>query len=291
LLTFPTLQNISYGQGHPILKNGIIFGRIDGVELKLDLARPAEGKGPFPALVFIHGGGWFQDTRAEFDYTIQQAAEKGYVAVTVDYRLTKDELPNGQPKYPFPAQVYDVKAAVRWLRENAKTYGIDPNRIGAVGSSAGAYLALMLGLTNPSDGFEGDGTKTDYASNVQAVVSVMGPTELSSSPAADSYILGRLLGGTAQQVPEKYRIASPILYVRKSSPPVLIINGDKDEAVPVTQALLLDAKMKEVGAPHQLIIKIGIGHEVSASDKAVWDFLDRTLKGSFWNRLLHYVGL
>jgi acetyl esterase/lipase len=288
LFTCPFLQTPIHAQGRVVLENQIAYGKGGDVDLKLDLARPAEGKGPFPALVFIHSGGWYEGSKAEFDYPIQQAAEKGYVAVTLDYRLTNDDMENGKTKYPFPAQVYDVKCAVRWLRANAVKYKIDPDHIGALGFSAGGHLALMLGLTEPSDGLEGEGGNMGYASRVQAVVNFAGPTELSKFPPSGSYILKRLLGGTPKEVPEQYKRASPLTYVRRNSPPILTIHGDMDSEVPLEQAEQLDAKMKEAGASHTLIIKKGAGHGSFHNDKAVWDFLDRNLKGSWRNRILRW---
>jgi acetyl esterase/lipase len=134
----------------PLLEQGITYVVADGVELKLDLARPSTGKGPFPALIYLAGNGWGWSSswgdRTQHEIQIIDAAHRGYVAATVDFRET------GESKYPFPAQVYDVKAAVRWLHANAEKYDIDPNHIGAAGWASGGHLALMLGLTEASEG-------------------------------------------------------------------------------------------------------------------------------------------
>ncbi|MGA2481207.1 MAG: alpha/beta hydrolase [Spirochaetia bacterium] len=264
-------------------ENDITFGKGGDVDLTLDLARP-EGNGPFPAIVFIHGGSWLQGSKADYDYPLQKAAARGYVAVTVNYRLTYETLANGKARYPFPAQIKDVKCAVRWLRANAGKYRIDPDHIGVLGFSAGGHLALLLGLTQPSDGFEGDGGYAEYSSRVQAVVNSSGPTELGSSSTADAFT--RFLGGTYAQVPEAYAKASPVTYVRKDGPPVLTIHGDKDDVVSLTQAQDLDAKMKAVGASHTLVVKKGAGHTSFHEEKAAWDFFDRNLKVSWWHRLV-----
>ena len=267
-----------------ILEKGIVYGKGGDAELKLELARPASGEGPFPALVFIFGGSWYTGTRLQFYSDIMEAAERGYVAVTVDYRLTSVRK-NGKVKYPFPAQVYDVKCAVRWLRANAEKYKIDPNRVGALGYSSGGYLALMLGLTDSSHRLEGECGNLEFSSRVQAVVSIAGPTDLIDlfretgySPIVD------FLGGTPEEVPEQYKTASPLTYVSKDDSPVLSIHGDWDNEVPPNQAELLDAKMKEAGASHTLIIKKEIGHGLYGlwnfcEDYPVWDFFDRHLKG------------
>src|SRR5436190_3891246 len=116
--------------------------------LSLNLARPKEGSGPFPAIVCIHGGGFRAGNREGYNGTILKLAQNGYVAVTVSYRLA--------PKYQFPAAVQDTKAAVRWVRANAKSYHVDPDRIGTTGGSAGGHLALFLGVTGDVKAFEGD---------------------------------------------------------------------------------------------------------------------------------------
>lgn len=265
-----------------IWEPSITYGKGGDVELKLDLARPASGKGPFPALIFMPGSGWGYNPvgRRQYCSALIKAAERGYVAVAVDYRLTSVKE-NDKTKYLFPAQVYDVKCAVRWLRANAKKYKIDPNRIGAVGWSSGGHLALMLGLTDPSHGLEGECGNLKFSSGVQAVVSLAGPTELISLYHEKSIpnSIVEFLGGTPEEVPDQYKIASPLTYVSKDDPPVLTIQGDRDASVPPKQAELLDAKMKEAGASHMLIIKKGVGHINFWYDNAVWDFFDKHLKG------------
>ena len=267
-----------------IWEPGITYGKGGDVELKLDLARPASGKGPFPALIFIHGGGWgwYPVGRRQYCSALIEAAERGYVAVAVDHRVISVKE-NDKTKYLFPAQVYDVKCAVRWLRANAKKYEIDPNRIGAVGWNSGGHLALMLGLTDSSHGLEGECGNSKFSSGVQAVVSLAGPTELISlyheAAGFSPIVLVEFLGGTPEEVPDQYKIASPLTYVSKDDPPVLTIQGDRDASIPPKQAELLDAKMKEAGASHMLIIKKGIGHINFWYDNAVWDFFDKHLKG------------
>ncbi len=266
-----------------IWEPSITYGKGDDVELKLDLARPASGKGPFPALIFMPGSGWGYNPvgRRQYCSALIKAAERGYVAVAVDFRLISVKE-NDKTKYLFPAQVYDVKCAVRWLRANAKKYKIDPNRIGAVGWASGGHLALMLGLTDLSHGLEGECGNSIFSSGVQAVVNLAGPTELISlyhESRSASIKLVEFLGGTPEEVPDQYKIASPLTYVSKDDPPVLTIHGDRNISIPPKQAELLDAKMKEAGASHMLIIKKGVGQENFWYDNAVWDFFDKHLKG------------
>ena len=263
------------------VEQNIVYGTGGDVDLTLDLARPAQGTGPFPALVFLFGGGYTTGTKRSWADAIRKAAQRGYVAVAIDYRLTS-VLENGMPKYPFPAQVHDGKCAIRWLRSNAGAYAIDSNRIGVVGYSAGANLALMLGLTKVSDGLEGDCGDERMSSRAQAIINIAGVTDWVMAY-HDVYPKDTeaLLSGLPEQTPERYTAASPLTYVNPDAPPVLSVYGTYDPLFP--QGKLLDEKMKAVGASHTLIIKDGVGHAQFAlvdfsKGSALWEFLDRHLK-------------
>ena len=265
-----------------ILEEGIVFGTVDRVELKLDLARPVNGKGPYPALIFIHGGGWRHGNRQGYKWQLELAAKRGYVAVSADYRLTKESI-GTKAKYPFPAQLHDVKCAVRWLRANAEQYNIDPEHIGAYGQTVGGHLALLLGLTDSSDGMEGDCGNLNYSSKVQAVINLSGVTDLASfieEPTGRTLDVIRLVGGTLEEMPEKYKRASPLTYVSKDDPPVLTIYAAQDFIMPPQQSELLDNKMKELGVSHTLIVQEGAEHIVIdlVADYPLWEFFDKHLK-------------
>jgi acetyl esterase/lipase len=152
---------------------GLEYSNPDDQHLQLNLARPSKGDGPFPAVVCIHGGGFRAGDRKGWDGRCIKLAQEGYVAVTVSYRLA--------PKYQFPAAVYDCKAAVRWLRANARKYHVDPDRIGVTGDSAGGHLALFLGVTGDAKHFEGDGGNPEQSSRVACVVSWYGPSDFTKS--------------------------------------------------------------------------------------------------------------
>jgi acetyl esterase/lipase len=160
VLAFATAAGIggsAQQEGWPLVEDGITYAVANGIELKLDLARPSTGKGPFPALIYLAGNGWGWYggiNRTQHSVEIRSAARHGYVAASVDYREAR-RGGTGASQNVFPSQVHDVKAAVRWLRANAAKYNIDPDRIGAAGWSSGGHLALMLGLTSASDGLEG----------------------------------------------------------------------------------------------------------------------------------------
>lgn len=274
----------SWADAGVIEEENLTYGKGGDRDLRLDLARP-EGDGPFPALVFIHGGGWRGGHRAGYRREIVEAAKRGYVAVTVSYRLTGPD-DRGKAKHPFPAQVHDVKCAVRWLRANAARYHVDPDRIGATGGSAGGHLSLMLGLTDAAAKLEGSGGHADQSSRVQAVVNYFGPTDMiglhRTSPGAKP-IVASFLGGPPEEIRDRYLAASPMTYASKDDPPVLSLHGADDRLVPPDQARLLDKKMKAAGASHTLILLDGQGHgfrgEASAKARtAMYEFFDKHLK-------------
>ncbi len=269
------------------VEENVIYGKAGDTELKLDLARPP-GAGPFPAIVFIHGGGWSGGSREGYRSQIEDAARRGYVAVTISYRLmqfdqAKKETTTAAPI--FPAQIHDAKAAVRWVRANANKYHVDTNRIGVTGGSAGGHLSLLVGLTDPQSKLEGDSGNPDQSSRVQAVVNVFGPTDMAACYRTSSvaWIFRLFMGGTPNEAAETYAAASPITYVSKDDPPVLTLHGDQDLLVPVAQATALDEKMKSVGASHTLTVFKGQGHGFAGEYKikehdAMWAFFDEHLK-------------
>ncbi len=267
------------------VENDVIFAKVGGEELKVDMARP-EGQGPYPAVIFIHGGGWGQKGRKDYSSEIIRVADLGYVAATIDYRLSVADQ-KGKVKHKFPDQVQDVKCAVKWIRTNAMKYRIDPKRIGVVGSSAGGHLALMLATTGNQTELEGDGGNAGFPSTVQVVVHWAGPVDLAKMyPKTLEVVrpfMERFLGGTPSQVPDIYRAASPISYVNKDIPPVLSIHGDLDPAVPLEQSQMLQDKIKKCGGTNELLILKGQGHsydEKSAQQArdAQDEFLKKHLK-------------
>jgi acetyl esterase/lipase len=266
------------------VQKSLVYGKGGDVDLQLDLARP-KGDGPYPAIVFIHGGGWRGGNRGRYRTEIEQAAKQGYVAITVTYRLTQPDK-SGKAKYPFPAQVHDVKCAVRWLRANAKKFGVDPNRIGATGGSAGGHLSLMLGVTDATHKLEGTGGHADQSSRVQAVVNYYGPTDmlhLSAGSKGASPILASFLDGGPKEAKATYIAASPITYVSKDDPPTLTLHGAADRLVLPSQATRFDTRMKEVGANHRAILYEGQGHGFRGDTNqqartAMYEFFDKHLK-------------
>jgi acetyl esterase/lipase len=248
----------------------IVYGHAGEVDLKLNLATPQGLTHPAPAVVWIHGGAWRGGRKEDFDNVIRESAEHGYVSVSISYRLV--------PEHLFPAQVEDCKCAVRWLRENAKRLNVDPARIGVVGASAGAHLAMMLGAMDTGDGLEGEGGSPDASSRVQAVVSFCGPTNLQSEfPDASKNLVADFIGEAANA-----KAASPITYVNKDDPPMLLIQGTKDPLVPHDQAVQMVESLTAAGVPGRVELLIGEGHGWPSQHKrvmaATFAFLDEYLK-------------
>ena len=268
-----------------IVEKDIVYGTGGTKQLKLNLARPEQASGLLPGLVFIHGGGWIGGDRKMYDGEIQNAAKHGYVAVAISYRLT-DPDESKKARNPFPAQIEDVKCAIRWLRANAEKYHVDPNRIGVTGGSAGGHLSLLAGVTGHESQFEGTGGNPGVSSQVQAVVNYFGPTDMphlhvTSKQAAG--VVEVLLGGPPEKAAELYKAASPITYVSKDAPPMLTIHGTADPVVPVDQATEFDAAMKKAGASHEMLLLDGEKHGFTpkgykTAAEATYKFFDTHLK-------------
>ncbi len=284
VLATPAAELRARDDGHVIEKD-IIYGRAGETELALDLVRPDAGEGPFPGIVFIHGGGWRAGQRGSFRALAIQAAKRGYVAVTVSYRLTNVRYDDGRAKHPFPAAVHDVKAAVRWLRKNAAKYKVDSERIGVSGGSAGGHLALMVGVTDADDGLEGESGNAGESSRVKAVVNIFGVTDMVAGwdeTVGGKPIVELFLGGPPEERAEAYRASSPVTYLDEGDPPILTMHGDKDTLVPPSQARILAEKCKEAGVEHELFVMEGAGHgfgrHTREAIQRLFEFFDRHLE-------------
>ena len=253
------------------------FTTAGGAELRIDIAQPAMGDGPFPAVLVIHGGAWNEGGREENHRHLMELARRGYVAASPQYRFC--------PKDTFPAQLLDVKAAVRFLRSNAKALKVDPDKIGALGFSAGGHLALLLGTTGPSDGFDGSESKGVPSARVAGVVDFYGPVDLAAADFSDTAkgFVACLTGATAADRPDLAAKASPITYVGAGDAPVLVFHGARDGLVPPSQAFALMEKLSAAGVPGRFEFILGAGHGFSGAEWArAWreaiEFLDATLK-------------
>jgi acetyl esterase/lipase len=262
-----------------VFEEGIEYANPDGQHLKLTLARPKdvpEGT-QLPAIVCIHGGGFRAGDRAGWNDRCKKLAERGFVAVTVTYRLA--------PQYQFPAAVYDVKAAVRWLRANAAKYHVDPERIGAVGDSAGGHLAQFLGVTGDVKQFEGD-QNPGPSSRVACVVNFYGPSDLTKSYGKSvdaAEVLPLFLGGDVQHERRRHILASPLYWVTPSAAPTLLIHGTDDKYVNYEQATWIYERLKAAEVDVKLLTLEGAGHGFKGDDarraeQAMFEFFDAKLK-------------
>ncbi len=247
-----------------IFEKNMEYSSQDGQSLQLNMARPKEGKGPFPGVVCIHGGGFRAGSREGFNDLCLQLAQRGYVAVTVSYRLA--------PKYQFPAAVHDVKAAVRWMRANAGTYNIDPERIGTTGGSAGGHLAQFLGVTSGVQRFEGNGGNPDFSSSVNCVVNFYGPSDFTKSYGASvdaAEVLPLFLGGNLEQQRHRHIESSPLYWVTPEAAPTLCIHGTNDAYVSHEQAVWLVDRLQAADVEASLMKIEGGDHGFGKSSPEV----------------------
>lgn len=232
-----------------VIMDDIAYRSGDSKAWRLDLAMPENfGGDRHPALVIVHGGGWNAGSKRDRAYRslLVDYALKGYVTISVEYRLTKEA--------PFPACIEDVKCAVRWLRAHAKDYHVDPNRIGAYGHSAGAHLVMMLALCPPSAGLEGDGGWNEYSSKITAVAGGSTPT-----------VLPNRLGDA-----QKY---SPTTYISPDAIPILLMHGTQDNIVPIATTDEFVDKLKKAGAKDVTYIRVENGNHGVVYEQ----YLDRTM--------------
>ncbi len=236
----------------------IEYAQVDGHQLLLDLYVPAEGK-PAPLIVYVHGGAWRAGSKNSMP--LGRLVDEGFAVASIDYRLS--------PVARFPAQVHDIKAAIRFLRATQKKYGYDAEKVTIAGSSAGAHLALLVGVTNGHSELEGSvGKHLDESSAVEAIVSYYGAANfLTILPQSTPHGLGvripalqLLLGTQPEKKPDFAKLASPLFHVDKSDPALLLLHGDQDAQMPINQSHEMHAKYKEQGLPVDFEVVHGAGH-------------------------------
>jgi acetyl esterase/lipase/regulation of enolase protein 1 (concanavalin A-like superfamily) len=221
---------------------------------KLDLYLPEKADGPLPVVVWIHGGAWRAGSKDGCPGVF--LAAKGFAVASVGYRLSQHAV--------FPAQIEDCKAAIRWLRGNAKKYNLDPDHIGAWGASAGGHLVALLGTTGGMKELEGKDGDLDQLSQVQCVLDWFGPTDfrdLRGAVADDpKSVIAQLLGGPPSKEKDKAALASPVAHVHKGCPPFLIMHGDKDPTVSLGASKKLAEALEKADVPVTLVVLEGAGH-------------------------------
>ena len=235
------------------------YAHPDGIPLQLDLLIPPSPR-PVPLIIWIHGGGWNSGSRK--DMPAVPLLQDGYAVASIDYRLSDVAT--------FPAQIHDAKAAVRFLRANAKRFGLDPDHFGVWGESAGGHLAALLGVTSGKKALEGDEGITGVSSRVQAVADWYGPVDLANIAVGRLHksmtkqqlddIITQLLGKSPHDDRRLAARASPITYVTRGAPPFFVMHGDEDEVVPLHQSVLLVSALREAGTEVEFRVLKGAGH-------------------------------
>jgi acetyl esterase/lipase len=233
----------------------IVYGHTPEQELKMDVYRPKAGGDKLPACVLVHGGGWVAGDKERFTPLAIGLAQRGYVVANIEYRLG--------PVAKYPAAVQDCNLAVRFVRAQAARFGLDPNRIGAWGGSAGGHLVAMMAAA-PTEGKFLTGDNRNVSARVQATVDMAGPTELNNEKSIENYRKQKeesygfkWIGKLYDDAPELYKEASPITYLSKETGPILFLTGALDNPARDSAAM---EKLKALGVPTQQVVLADAKH-------------------------------
>ena len=233
-------------QGRVSIKEGIVIGEGDGRSLEADVFLPPLEEKYRPAVLFIHGGGWIEGDRSQLRGYGILLARLGFVCMCNSYRLSNESI--------WPAQIQDVNCAIRYLRANATDLGLDPDRIGVSGNSAGGHLSLMAAATNYDQIFEGEGGNNEVSSEIKAVCAIYPPTTIRQlemvNPLENAFLM--LMGREAKK--EDYDKASPLNYVTEDYPPCMLIHGSTDSVVRLKDSTKFYEKLMEFNRPASLHI-------------------------------------
>ncbi|HRJ26098.1 MAG TPA: alpha/beta hydrolase [Fimbriimonadaceae bacterium] len=254
-------------QGSSLLRTqaNIIYEKRYEQDLRLDIIRlRSPALQPQPAIVFVHGGAWRDGRKDQPNPTLEALAARGFICVAIEYRLS--------PVARFPAQIYDVKAALRWIRREATTYDINPNQIGIWGISAGAHLAALAATSHGAAELTERGATGD--DSVQAVAFLFGTVDFASTLdwrdryATRADLKGarapetQLLGVDPRSEPRLNRLANPAAFVRPGSPPFLVLHGTHDEVVPPEQSQILVDALRKNRVPVRHVLVEDLRHEL-----------------------------
>ncbi len=259
------------------VQSNIEFAKVDGRSLKLDIYSPKQPKGKLPVVVWLYPGGW--ETGSKNFCPISFMATQNLAVVSMDYRLSREA--------PFPAQIYDCKGAIRWLRANADRYNLDADHIGILGASAGGHLALLLATTPDNPKMEGDvGGNLNHSSRVQCVCALYPPTDLDRLAVGKERTdpdtqVAKLIGGTVAANVDKAAAASPMTYLNKDCAPVFLMHGGADTLVPPEQSRRFYDAARQLGVAVQLEIVPDKGHGIVPPPKVAHEidqFYDKYLR-------------
>ena len=267
------------------IERDVVYGEVGDVELKLDIYHPkTPADGAQPVAVCVHGGGWTKGDKGlgAGMLALPELLKRGYLVATINYRLA--------PEFKFPAQIEDVKCAIRYLRAHARELNLDPQRIGVWGGSAGGHLVALLGTTDEGAGFDTSGGWTNQSSRVQAVVDLFGPTDLAPRAGLGNTRVGQAVFGAQSADDPILKRASPVTYVSNDDPPFLFLHGDHDLLVPLRQSQILHERLTAAGVPSTLVVVTNAAHGFAPAGgdpnpsraelaKMIADFFDRTLGG------------
>ncbi len=243
---------------------GVTYRTGEDYKLTCDVYVP-HGAGPYPTLLAIHGGGWASGNKFQWFRHARKMARAGFVVVAINYRHA--------PKYKFPAQIHDCKAAVRWIRKNAATYKVDSNCLGGIGYSAGGHLIALLGTSDSNDGLEGPMPKNErqISTRLQAVAVGGGPCNFDWI-ADESNSLAYWLGASRAADPEIYRQASPTSFITKDDPPFCFYHGSSDRIVPSHSAEAMHQMLLGQGLESEFKTWTGSGHITTFTNSETIDF-------------------
>jgi acetyl esterase/lipase len=245
--------------GRVTIEEGVEVGRGGGRALLADVFTPPQGTANRAGVLLVHGGGWARGDRAQLRGYGILLGRIGYTCVACEYRLSGEAQ--------WPAQIHDVKAALRWMRTNAASLGFDAGKLAVSGNSAGGHLSLMVAATANVPEFEGDGGNAGVPTDVSACIAFYAPAVLGVRPQAAAAANGaeaspsvvtQLMGADASE--ERLRAASPLTYARADFPPTALFSGNKDELVPVESSLRMYRALSEAGAKVELHIYEGAPH-------------------------------
>jgi acetyl esterase/lipase len=236
------------------VRPSVVYREADETSLTADVYLP-EGPGEHPGILLVHGGGWLAGSKGRMRHIGTALAERGYVAVSINYRLA--------PKHKFPAQLDDCRAAIGWMRDNAAELKLDTTRIGGFGYSAGAHLVTLMSFTAAQVCESGSASPADRMAwekcRLQAVVAGGTPCDFRALPPDNRYLVF-WLGGTRREKEDLYRQASPMAFVTPAAPPVFLYHGEKDLLVLPHGAKAMKQALDDVGVSTELVMVPDDGH-------------------------------